>query len=47
MLSTYLPGDTAHLLFEFTDVDRHTVQADSDVIVNVGEEGRTSVLLKD
>ena len=47
MLKTYLPWDIAHLVFEFTDGNWNSVQADSDVLVSVGENGKSTVLLKD
>ena len=47
MLKTYLPGDTAKLTFRFTDDAGKSVKVDSDVVLNVGEEGRTTVLVQD
>ena len=47
MLKTYLPWDIATLSFKFTDANWKSVQSDTDVILNVGEEWQTTVLLKD
>jgi len=46
MIKTYLPGDTAHLSFQFSDSNGNSVQANSDVIINVWENWQTTVLLE-
>lgn len=46
MIKTYLPWDIAHLSFQFTDSNGNSVQADSDVLINVWGNGISTVLLE-